>query len=115
MLEPGLQAALVVQREAIVVSLDLQGGGVQSTGYAGYIESIHDTPSLGISSEPYKNPGRPTHRLVVLLGGYLTEPGAIWESLYSSVPKCRYRDWLRDAEGIPGSKVSFESHAEAHS
>ena len=42
MLEPGLQAPSVVQQEAIVVSLDLQGGGVQSAGYAGYIKSIHD-------------------------------------------------------------------------
>ena len=40
MLEPGLQAALVVQQEVIVVSLDLQGGGVQSAGYAGYMNQF---------------------------------------------------------------------------
>ena len=68
MLEPELQAASVVQKEAIVVSLDLQGGGVQSAGYAGYIESINDRRPRGISSRPYKNPGRPTHRRDVLSG-----------------------------------------------
>ena len=115
MLKSGLQAALVVQQEAIVVSLDLQGGGVQSAGYAGSIESIHDRRSLGISSRPYPNPGRPTHRLNVLLGAYHGEPGPIRYLLYPSVPERRYRDWLRDAEGIPGSKVSFKSHADARS
>ena len=87
MLEPGLQAALVVQQEAIVESLDLQGGGVQSAGYAGYIESIHNRLSLRISSRPYKNPGRPTHRLDVPLGAYYREPGPIRYSLYPSVPE----------------------------
>ena len=115
MLEPGLQAALVVQQEVIVVSLDLQGGAVQSAGYAGYIESIHDRRSLGISSRPYKNPGRSTHRLNVLLGAYHGEPGPIRYSLYPSVPERRYRDWLREAGGIPGSKVSFKSHANPRS
>ena len=115
MLEPGLQAVLVVQEELIVVSLDLQGGGVQSAGYAGYIKSIHDRRSLGISSRPYKNPGRTTHHLDVLLGAYHGEPGPIRYSVYPIVPEHGYRDWLSDAEGIPGSKFSFESHADARS
>ena len=45
MLQPGLQAASVVEQEAIVVSLDHQGGGVKSAGYASYIESIKDRRS----------------------------------------------------------------------
>ena len=115
MLEPGLQAASVVQEEAIVVSLDLQGGGVQSAGYAGHIESIHDRRSRGISSRPYKNPGCPTHRRDAPSGAYHGEPAPIRYSLYPSVPERRYQDPLRDAEGIPGSKVSLESHADDRS
>ena len=112
---PGLQAASVVQQEVIVLSLDLNGGGVQSSGYAGYIESIHDCRSRVISSRPYKNPGRPTHRRDALSGAYHGEPAPIPYSLYPSVPERRYRDPLRDAQGIPGSEISFESHADDRS
>ena len=90
MQESGLQAALVVQQEVIVVSQDLQGGGVQSAGYAGYIESIHDRRSLGISLRPYKNLGRPTHGLDILLGAYHGELGLIRYSLYPSDPEYWY-------------------------
>ena len=74
MLELLLQAAFIVQQEVIVVSLDLQEEALQSAGYAGYIESIHYRGSVGISSRFYKNPGRPTHGLNLLLGVYHGDP-----------------------------------------
>ena len=112
MLEPGLQAALVVQQKAIVLSLDVQGGGVPSAGYAGYIDTIHDRRSGGVSSRPYENPGLPTHRCDVLSGAYHEELAPIRCSLFPSVAERRYRDPLCETKRMLGSKGLFESHAD---
>jgi len=88
--ELGLQAALVVPQEAIVVSLDLQGTGTQSAGYAGYIKSIPDRRWREISPRPYKHPRRPTHRRGGLSGSYHVELAPIRYTFDPSVPKIRY-------------------------